>query len=236
MELKNYLNKLRTYSNYSRDELAKQLEISPSSIYDSETGRREPSVKILNAYSRFFGIPLDLLVNFKKTGNQESLEKYADVEYIILNQQKKLKSQNHNFVCGEIPYYSSIENYITKKDCLPRKISLPYRFKDFLRENKIWSVPYFGKEYNQAFTSDDILVVTEVDELRNGDLIIYQYRRDNHIAFGIKKYYFIDDTQQILLNTSSTDPTVQDIVISSDDFSNFFTVLGKILLSYKIFY
>lgn len=54
---------LRQGFGMSQAELAKRLHISPSAVGMYEQGRREPSVQILIALSKVFGVSLDYLLS-----------------------------------------------------------------------------------------------------------------------------------------------------------------------------
>lgn len=54
---------LRKAAGMSQAQLAEELKISASAVGMYEQGRREPSVEILAAIGRVFGVSLDFLVN-----------------------------------------------------------------------------------------------------------------------------------------------------------------------------
>ena len=60
---------LRRASGLSQGELAKQLQVSPSTIGMYEQGRREPSAQLLVAMARIFGVTVDYLL----TGQPEQI-------------------------------------------------------------------------------------------------------------------------------------------------------------------
>ena len=53
---------LRRKNGWSQAELARRLHISPSSVGMYEQGRREPSISMLLALSKEFGVTIDYLV------------------------------------------------------------------------------------------------------------------------------------------------------------------------------
>ena len=54
---------LRIAEDMSARELANQVELSPSYISDIETGRKKPTLTVLEKYGQFFGIsPANLLL------------------------------------------------------------------------------------------------------------------------------------------------------------------------------
>lgn len=56
------IESLRRKMGWSQAELAKRLHISPSSVGMYEQGRREPSIDILAALAKEFGVTIDYLV------------------------------------------------------------------------------------------------------------------------------------------------------------------------------
>jgi len=57
------LRMLRIAEDMSARELANQVELSPSYISDIETGRKKPTLTVLEKYGQFFGIsPANLLL------------------------------------------------------------------------------------------------------------------------------------------------------------------------------
>ena len=53
---------LRKRAKLSQEQLAKQLNVSASTIGMYEQGRREPSIRTLIALSQIFGVSLDYLL------------------------------------------------------------------------------------------------------------------------------------------------------------------------------
>ena len=56
------IESLRRKMGWSQAELARRLHISPSSVGMYEQGRREPSIDILVALAKEFGVTIDYLV------------------------------------------------------------------------------------------------------------------------------------------------------------------------------
>lgn len=60
--LSNQIESLRRKKGWSQAELAKRLHISPSTVGMYEQGRREPSINMLIALSKEFGVTIDYLI------------------------------------------------------------------------------------------------------------------------------------------------------------------------------
>ena len=56
------IESLRRKKGWSQAELARRLHISPSSVGMYEQGRREPSIDILLALAKEFGVTIDYLI------------------------------------------------------------------------------------------------------------------------------------------------------------------------------
>ena len=72
---------LRLSHGLSQAELAKHLHISTSAVGMYEQGRREPSVSILVALSREFGVSLDYLLS----GKPDSVQDVAALHNMLQN-------------------------------------------------------------------------------------------------------------------------------------------------------
>ncbi|MBE6933467.1 MAG: helix-turn-helix transcriptional regulator [Ruminococcaceae bacterium] len=72
---------LRLSHGLSQAELAKRLHISTSAVGMYEQGRREPSVSILVALSREFGVSLDYLLS----GKPDSVQDVAALHNMLQN-------------------------------------------------------------------------------------------------------------------------------------------------------
>ncbi|RQO37216.1 transcriptional regulator [Herminiimonas sp. KBW02] len=65
--LSNALKVIRQYHNLNQTQLAGKLSISTSYLSELESGKKEPSLDILNKYSEVFNVPLSSLVVFSET-------------------------------------------------------------------------------------------------------------------------------------------------------------------------
>jgi transcriptional regulator with XRE-family HTH domain len=83
------LKLLRNAEGISAKELAKRVGLSPAYISEIETGKKEPTLKVLNAYGSFFGIsPANLLYI------QEENLSASNAELIVKIFEKKVESEN----------------------------------------------------------------------------------------------------------------------------------------------
>ena len=61
------LKVVRQYHNISQTELSQKLSISNSYLSEIESGKKEPSLELLNKYSVTFNLPLSSIVVFSET-------------------------------------------------------------------------------------------------------------------------------------------------------------------------
>nr|WP_301297747.1 helix-turn-helix transcriptional regulator [Herbaspirillum rubrisubalbicans] len=58
---------MRQYHNLNQAQLAVKLSISSSYLSEIESGKKEPSLDLLQRYARHFDVPLSSLVAFSET-------------------------------------------------------------------------------------------------------------------------------------------------------------------------
>ncbi len=61
------LRLIRQYHNINQTQLASKLSISSSYLSELESGKKEPTLDILERYSRVFNVPLSSLIVFSET-------------------------------------------------------------------------------------------------------------------------------------------------------------------------
>ena len=61
------LRLIRQYHNLNQTQLASKLTISTSYLSELESGKKEPSIEVLQRYAAFFNVPLSSLVVFSET-------------------------------------------------------------------------------------------------------------------------------------------------------------------------
>ena len=89
------IESLRREKGWSQAELAKRLNISPSTIGMYEQGRREPSIDVLVAMSEEFGVTIDHLVTGKVcTLTDPRLSEQADHVMDIISVLKDLSRED----------------------------------------------------------------------------------------------------------------------------------------------
>ncbi|MBD62977.1 MAG: transcriptional regulator [Gammaproteobacteria bacterium] len=64
--MKNHLKELRQKDNISQDELASILNVSRQTINSIETGKFDPSLKLVMKMTRYFNIALDKIFIYEE--------------------------------------------------------------------------------------------------------------------------------------------------------------------------
>ena len=85
MKLSNRIVKLRKINNWERDDLAKRLGVSYSTISKYETDNRQPDLKTLERLSDIFDVTVDYLI-----GKSDDPKLTAEQERIIDEETKEL--------------------------------------------------------------------------------------------------------------------------------------------------
>ncbi len=65
------LKKIREFHNIKQSELSMQLGISNSYLSEIESGKKSPSLELLDKYSEVFNIPVSSLILFSETLDDE---------------------------------------------------------------------------------------------------------------------------------------------------------------------
>ena len=65
------LKKIREFHNIKQSELSMQLGISNSYLSEIESGKKSPSLDLLDKYSEVFNIPVSSLILFSETLDDE---------------------------------------------------------------------------------------------------------------------------------------------------------------------
>lgn len=66
------LRLLRSFHQINQSDLASSLEISRSYLSELESGKKTPSLDLLQRYASFFNIPLSTLIFFSEASSDES--------------------------------------------------------------------------------------------------------------------------------------------------------------------
>jgi len=101
------ITELRKQAGMSQFQLAKVLDIATSTLGMYETGKREPSLKVLNRIASYFNVSTDYLLGRpeKKTGTTKS-DKIEDMlDSAMTFDGKPLSNNDRNVIRGMIEAY-----------------------------------------------------------------------------------------------------------------------------------
>lgn len=85
---------IRKAKHLTQSEVAKHLKISPGTLSQWETGKREPDIKSLINLSEFFNVSIDFLVS-NPYQNDTTLKGILDNESFIINKTKIISLINN---------------------------------------------------------------------------------------------------------------------------------------------
>lgn len=71
------LRLIRTFHQVSQIDLASELDISRSYLSEIESGRKTPSIDLLQKYSSFFSVPMSSIMFFSEHINEPDLQARA---------------------------------------------------------------------------------------------------------------------------------------------------------------
>lgn len=75
-KLNEALRLMRVFHDLSQKELAEKLRISKSYISEIESGKKTPTLDLLNRYSEFFDIPVSSIMFFSESLNSKEIKTF----------------------------------------------------------------------------------------------------------------------------------------------------------------
>jgi len=105
------LKLIRQYHNLSQTQLASKLTLSTSYLSELESGKKEPSIDILQRYSEYFNVPLSSLVVFSETieGKQNRSKARAFISKKMLKILEWVADLDENSTTGKAKEISARE-------------------------------------------------------------------------------------------------------------------------------
>lgn len=106
------ITELRKQAGMSQVQLAKVLDIATSTLGMYETGKREPSLKVLNRIASYFNVSTDHLIGRpeKKANTKQSYEIKDMLDSAMTFDGKPLSSNDRNVIRGIIEAYLKIKS------------------------------------------------------------------------------------------------------------------------------
>ena len=91
--LKEKLRRLRQEKKLSLEELAQKTQSSKSYLWELEQGLKKPSAEKLSELAKFFGVPMDYLMDDNDNTNQNTATRiFTRVNNLSEENQKKIES------------------------------------------------------------------------------------------------------------------------------------------------
>lgn len=211
VEIKDRIIELRLSKDLTQSELAKELEISPSSIGMYEQGRRKPSFELLEKISDYFNVDMDYLMGRSDIKNKYQLE--IKNKTMNANTGKEKLKEIKNEKISEQQLINTISNYLNENS----KVTL----SEIKRGNK---VDIINLDKNIIATYDVELITKAYEEkyikqqfsLEDIDEIVSRYKIPEELKGVTRKQYikFIGESAMFFDDKSISDETKAQILLS----------------------
>lgn len=211
VEIKDRIIELRLSKDLTQSELAKELEISPSSIGMYEQGRRKPSFELLEKISDYFNVDMDYLMGRSDTKNKYQLE--IKNKTMNANTGKEKLKEIKNEKISEQQLINTISNYLNENS----KVTL----SEIKRGNK---VDIINSDKNIIATYDVELIIKAYEEkyikqqfsLEDIEEIVSRYKIPEELKGPARKQYikFIGESAMFFDDKSISDETKAQILLS----------------------
>lgn len=210
VEIKDRIIELRLSKDLTQSELAKELEISPSSIGMYEQGRRKPSFELLEKISDYFNVDMDYLMGRSDTKNKYQLE--IKNKTMNANTGKEKLKEIKNEKISEQQLINTISNYLNENS----KVTL----SEIKRGNKVDLI----KSDKSIATYDVELILKAFEEkyikqqfsLEDIEEIVSRYKIPEELKGPARKQYikFIGESAMFFDDKSISDETKAQILLS----------------------
>lgn len=211
VEIKDRIIELRLSKDLTQSELAKELEISPSSIGMYEQGRRKPSFELLEKISDYFNVDMDYLMGRSDIKNKYQLE--IKNKTMNANTGKEKLKEIKNEKISEQQLINTISNYLYENN----KVTLG----EIKRGNK---VDVINSDKNIIATYDVELITKAYEEkyikqqfsLEDIEEIVSKYKIPEELKGIARKQYikFIGESAMFFDDKSISDETKAQILLS----------------------
>lgn len=169
IEIKDRIIELRLSKGLTQNELAKELNLSPSSIGMYEQGRRKPSFELLEKISDYFNVDMDYLMGRSEIKNKYQLEKkkegfpnsIPEVEFM------------------SIPLYASVSaGYGSCQSEFIKMIAIPG-----LKPNgtTYFAVKVKGDSMEPKIPDNSTVIIKKDVVIENGDIGAFYYNGESYV-------------------------------------------------------
>lgn len=201
--LGNKIKTLRNELNISQEELAKKINVSPSTIAMYETNRRQPNYDVLLKLSNIFECSMDyLLGNSDKRNSNKTMVSSPFINIPVIGKiaaGKPILAQEN--IEGILPVDPKLFGITNAEEYFYLRVS--------------------GNSMNQKIKNGDFALIHKQNYAENGDIIVAIVNGDDEAT--IKKYRKINDSL-IALEPQSDDSSYETIYI---DKNTRFQIIGK---------
>ena len=201
--LGNKIKTLRNELNISQEELAKKINVSPSTIAMYETNRRQPNYDVLLKLSNIFECSMDyLLGNSDKRNSNKTMVSSPFINIPVIGKiaaGKPILAQEN--IEGILPVDPKLFGITNAEEYFYLRVS--------------------GNSMNQKIKNGDFALIHKQNYAESGDIIVAIVNGDDEAT--IKKYKKINDSL-IALEPQSDDSSYETIYI---DKNTRFQIIGK---------
>lgn len=188
------IQELRKRFNVQQKELAGELGISPNTLSQYETGKREPNIEILQKISDYFNVTTDYLIGRKDHtvcsvcyNSYDPLNEYDSREHEEFH--KKFVAAQEKY--GRIPLY--MESYQKRSDSIRivrnPQLSTEERakgFDDYLKYSFICDI--WDKHFNLSKIDREAFIEKEVSSFHSDELIPEELCSMVHKKYNVSEH------------------------------------------------
>ena len=201
MNFKTRLKQLRNERKINQRELAKYLNVAPSTISMYENGQREPNFEVLEVLADFFNVDMNYLLG--KTDKTTKL---------LIDKPQGLKIPVLGTVAAGIPI-SAVEDILDYEE-------IPLAWQN---QGEFFALKIKGDSMEPRMESGDVVIVKQQSDANSGDTVIVLVNGDDATCKRLEK----TDNGIMLV---STNPKYPPMFYSLDDIEKKpVVILGKVV-------
>lgn len=206
IEIKDRIIELRLSKNLTQSELAKQLDMSASSIGMYEQGRRKPSFEQLEKIADFFNVDMDYLIGRNNIKNKYLLSKTSETntDSVLEKEEESINKEQESL--------NKISDFLKKNsDVTLSEIKRGNKVDVIKNDNKIgtYDVELILKAYDEKIIKNNFSL-EDIETLSN------RYRIPPELKGIARKQYikFMGESAMFFNDESLSDETKEKILLS----------------------
>ena len=185
VEIKDRIISLRKEKKMTQEQLAKELNISPSAVGMYEQGRRKPSYELLEEICDYFNVDMDYLMGRSDIKNRYQAGLKYDWEDKLKQKNRKQEESNidmNTVINGDefvmIPLYSSISaGYGSEEAEFIEMIAIP----GLKNPQECFGVIVKGDSMEDKIDSGSIIIVRRDSMIENGQVGAFSYNEKSYV-------------------------------------------------------